>query len=113
MNLTPEVLAALNDKGYARKIKREVEPYMLFDPEYAYQYARYVLRGRFERGEKLVAADAGSAYWYAKDVIGGPWIMGEEAIARTVVADDYLYFLEHYEFEADAKRFRTRMGWGD
>ena len=52
------------------------------DPEWAYNYARYAIRGRWPEGEKLIASDPQWAYSYADEVLKGRFPEGEEAIAR-------------------------------
>jgi hypothetical protein len=52
------------------------------DPEIAYWYALYVLKGPFKLGEPEIAKDAVCTYWYARDVLKGPFKLGEPAIAK-------------------------------
>ena len=49
--------------------------------EYSYLYARYVLKGRFELGEILIAANPEYSYLYARDILKGRFELGEQAIA--------------------------------
>ena len=51
------------------------------DPEYAYWYAFYVIKDRFPEGEKVIASSPFYAYWYARDVINDRWPEGEKVIA--------------------------------
>ena len=51
-------------------------------PEIAYEYARWVLNGRFPGGEPAIAQDAQWAYEYAQDVLKGRFPAGEAAIAQ-------------------------------
>ena len=39
------------------------------DPEYAYMYAKGILKGPFKAGEEVISKYPGSAYMYAKDVL--------------------------------------------
>ena len=48
----------------------------------AYQYARYTIKGRWPEGERIIKKDARLAYYYALDVIKGRWPEGEEAIRK-------------------------------
>jgi hypothetical protein len=70
---------------YAKNVLKghwpEGEPAIATDPYYAYRYARCVLKGRFPEGEKTLAADPWSAYHYAEDVLKGRFQEGEVAIA--------------------------------
>jgi hypothetical protein len=51
-------------------------------PEFAYDYAKDVIKGRFPEGEQAIAKSSKYAYMYAKDVIKGRWPEGEAAIAK-------------------------------
>ena len=51
------------------------------DPKWAYFYAEVVIRGRWPEAEKIIA-NSRWAYRYARDVIGGRWPEGEETIAK-------------------------------
>jgi len=51
-------------------------------PEFAYGYAKGVIRGRFPEGEPAIAKDPKTGYWYARDIIKGRWPEGEPAIAK-------------------------------
>ena len=42
----------------------------------AYEYARYVLRGRFELSEKGIATDAEYSYRYARHALNGRFELG-------------------------------------
>ena len=56
-------------------------------------YAVHTLKERFEEAEDIIATDSGASYNYAKDVIKGRWEMGEEAIADSETwIKDYLNF---------------------
>ena len=84
MNTTDRIL------GEARKVrpptKRE-----LTDPEWAYDYAKDVIGGRWPEGEEVIATDAVWAYLYAKNVISGRFPEGEAAIAtEPQCAKEYL-----------------------
>jgi hypothetical protein len=52
------------------------------DPEWAYEYARDVIRGRWPEAEAVIATDPEWAYEYARDVIRGRWPEAEAAIAK-------------------------------
>ena len=58
-------------------------------PEYAYRYAKYVIKGRFPEGEKAIASNTTYAYHYAKDVINGRFPEGEKAIAKSAFYSYY------------------------
>jgi hypothetical protein len=65
------------------------EPIIAKDPEYAYCYASYVLNGPFKLGEPAIAKDSDYSYWYARDVLKGPFPLGEPAIAKD---GDFAYY---------------------
>ena len=52
------------------------------DPEWAYRYAKDVLKGQFPLGEPTIAEDPQWAYYYAAEVLKGPFPLGEPAIAK-------------------------------
>ena len=53
------------------------------DPQWAYKYARFVIKGRFPEGEATIATDPGRAYEYADYVINGRFPEAEAAIATS------------------------------
>ena len=64
----------------------ELEKFIAKDPEYAYLYACYVIRGRWPEGEKAIATDGKQAFNYAKDVLKGRFKAGEKAIYSNTLA---------------------------
>ncbi len=58
----------------------EVEDIIKTNPESAYYYAKDVIKGRWPEAEDIIKTDSRSAYWYARDVIVGRWIEAEEYI---------------------------------
>ena len=50
-------------------------------PDWAYWYARNVLRGRWPEAEPVIAQSPTWAYWYAHNIIRGKFPEGEPAIA--------------------------------
>jgi hypothetical protein len=59
------------------------------DPNYAYEYARFVLKSPFPLGEPIIAKHPVYAYHYARDVLKGPFPLGEPIIAKHTV---YAYY---------------------
>ncbi|HUW49376.1 MAG TPA: hypothetical protein VMW36_11590, partial [Patescibacteria group bacterium] len=49
--------------------------------EWAYLYARYIIKGRWEEAEPVIASDPYQAYWYAKRIIKGKFKEAEKTIA--------------------------------
>jgi len=60
----------------------EAEPIMTKDPEWAYGYARGILKGRFPEAEPYIAKDPGLAYDYAVNILKYPWPEAESYIAK-------------------------------
>jgi hypothetical protein len=57
---------------------------------YAYNYAACVIKNRWIEGESIIKNSAEYAFHYAKHVIKGRWVEGEEAIkTNSVYAFDY------------------------
>ena len=52
------------------------------DPNYAFAYAKYIIKDAWPPGEAIIAKDADFSYLYAKNVIKGAWPPGEAAIAK-------------------------------
>ena len=52
------------------------------DTVYAYEYARYIIKGRFPEGELLIAKNTAYAYSYAVNIIKKRFPGGEAAIAK-------------------------------
>ena len=75
MNTTSRIL------GEATRNVRPPTKKELTDPDWAYHYARDVIKGRWPEGEPAIATHPGYVYLYAKDVIRGRWPEAEAAIA--------------------------------
>ena len=90
--------------GIYKKNKEELkkrEKYIAKDTDYAFQYAKGVLKGPFPAGEEAIAKDAVSAYSYAKDVLKGPFPAAEAAIAKDAVSA--------YSYRSEERRCRERV----
>ena len=59
------------------------------NPSAAYQYAIYVIKGRWPEAEPIIMKDPESAYKYAKDVIKGRWPEAEPFIKKNGYYTDY------------------------
>jgi hypothetical protein len=70
------------------KINKDLEPYLIKDPYYAYLYARDV-KGRWIEAEPIIINSVW-AYYYARNVIKGRWIEAEQHIINDS-ASVYLY----------------------
>ncbi len=68
----------------------EAREFMASNPEYAFEYANYILKGRFVEGEKVITTDPRYAYYYAIHVLKGRFSEAEKAIA-TNSRYSYLY----------------------
>ena len=62
--------------------------------KYSYLYALYVLRNRFEAGEKAITTDAWYSYKYALYVLRNRFEAGEEKILNSIWKQKYLDFLK-------------------
>jgi hypothetical protein len=69
------------------------EPIIAKDPVYAYYYASEALKGLFPLGEPAIATRAIYALWYAEDILKGPFKLGEPAIAKD---PEYAYQYARY-----------------
>ena len=57
----------------------------------AYEYALYVLKGRFELGEEIIAKNAAYSYYYARNVLKVRFELGENVILSSkFYKDDYI-----------------------
>lgn len=87
MKLTFNILQALNDRKYAKKIRRIIDSLadtLPSTPEGSYQaynYAEYIIKGRWEAGEKAIASHPRVAYNYAVDILD----LGEPVLASDPV----------------------------
>ena len=73
--------------GYARGdiIERrwlEAEPLIMKDPEWAYYYAKYVIRGRWPEAEPYIADSANFAHHYALYILKRRWPEAEPRILK-------------------------------
>ena len=68
------------------------------DARSAYWYANYVLNGRFELGEAIIATHFYYAYLYAKDVLKGSFPLGEPAIAMNIFCYEYTDQILKHDF---------------
>ena len=50
--------------------------------EWAYWYARHVIKGRWPEGESVIMTSLEWAHWYALDVIKGRWPEAESVIMK-------------------------------
>ena len=80
--------------------------------KYSYLYALYVLRNRFEAGEKAIATDAWYSFMYAREVLKERFEAGEKAIA-TDAWYSFMYAREVLKgrFEAGEKAIATDAGY--
>jgi hypothetical protein len=74
------------------KINKDLEPYLIKDPYYAYYYASIVIKDRWPEAEPYVMKDPYCAYHYSLDIIKGRWIEAESIISTSSYYA-YLYAL--------------------
>lgn len=65
-----------------KRLDPEYEEFIKIDPEYAYLYARDIIKGRWFEAEKYIKKNPQYAYLYAKDVIKGRWLEAELYILK-------------------------------
>jgi len=63
------------------KIKDEWEEIIAQNPATSFNYANYVLKGPFSKGEDTLSKHSYYAFLYARDVLKSPFPKGEDAIA--------------------------------
>ena len=68
-------------KNKPEELKKR-EKYIAKSLEYAYRYAKDILKGPFPLGEEAIAKDAKNVYYYAKEVLRGPFPLGEATISK-------------------------------
>ena len=78
--MTPQDIyeKCLNEK---RRIL-ELEEIISKDHRYSFFYARDIIKGTWEEGEKSIINDSLISYYYARQVIKGPWDKGENIISK-------------------------------
>ena len=92
MNTTDRILgeAMTPRQKRTRKVRPPTEK-ELTTPHWAFNYARYDMKGRFPEGEAALATDPKWAHFYARDVLKGRFPEAESVIAtHEWAADQYL-----------------------
>ena len=69
------------DMAKTKAQKQELEHLWATDAQYAYRYARYVIKKPWPPGEAAIATDPEWAFVYAWNLIEKPWPPGEAVIA--------------------------------
>ena len=75
------------------KINKNLEPFIIKNPYYAYLYARDIIKGRWLKAESIFIKDSHYAYFYALELIKGRWIEAEDIIS-TNSQYAYLYAID-------------------
>ena len=60
----------------------EAEEYIKRDPEWAYNYSRYIIKGRWPEAEEIIIKKPEWAYNYVFNIIKGRWLEAEETIKQ-------------------------------
>jgi hypothetical protein len=71
---------------FAKKSKtrnQNLEKLIAKDSKYSYQYAKEIIKGRFEAGEATIAKEAHESFFYALEVLKGRFELGEMAISKS------------------------------
>jgi hypothetical protein len=69
-------------KKYIKGRFPEAEEIIKTNPYYAYRYAKDVIQGRWEEAEDIIKTNPEYACWYAKYVIQGRWPKAEDVIKK-------------------------------
>ena len=108
------------DRGYHDAVtygRREhtYEPYIMKEPEWAFKYARDVLKRRWTEAEPYIIKNPYYASQYAVYVVKKRWPEAEKSMASSNIAwGDYLVFLIHQEYsEADKLNWLIQSGVTD
>jgi hypothetical protein len=51
-------------------------------PKYSYQYAYFIIKGRFLEAEPVIMTSTPFSYYYAGDIIKGRWVEAEPIIMK-------------------------------
>lgn len=86
-----------------KKLVKYLPEYTIKSPSNAYHYALWVLKGRFELGEKLIATDPHYSYYYAGDVVKDRFVLGEPVIATNA----------HYSYRYACDVLKGRFDLGE
>jgi len=66
-----------------KRLNSGYEEFIKINPEYAYFYARDIIKSRWKEAEKYILRDPLYAYLYARDVIRGEWKEAEKVIKQS------------------------------
>jgi hypothetical protein len=58
-------------------------------PNYALDYAKYIIKGKWKTGEIVISMYPYLAYHYAKDVINSRFLLGENVIKNSYYQKNY------------------------
>lgn len=75
------------------ELLKKIEPIIAKSPENSYDYASFVLNGRFELGEPAIAQEGTLSYQYAVSVLKGRFELGEPAIVKDNLRA-FMYIME-------------------
>jgi hypothetical protein len=84
---------------YEKKRMPQLESIIANDPYYSYLYARDVIKGRWEGGEKSIATDSECCYRYAIDALKGPFRQGHPEIFNSEYKQIYIKFLKSINYD--------------
>ena len=75
------------------KRNKDLEKFIIKDPQYAYMYARHIIHDRWLEAEPFFIKDPYYAYYYALNTIKGRWIEAENIISTN---SQYAYLYAYY-----------------
>ena len=77
---------------------KEAEPIIASHPQSAFYYARQVLNDRFIEGEEAIAQDVDNAFFYARDILKSRFKKAEEKIIQNKkILKEYLVILKRFK----------------
>ncbi len=110
--LTPQIAYNLARRLYmvSGECDTRLESVIAQEGEWAYLYAKHILRGPWPEAEISLSKDPSWAYWYARDVLKAPFPEAEPAIAQdSGWTKEYLRKM--LKTEEDRDRFREVQRW--
>ncbi len=95
-----------------RDMSPESREFMATEARYAYEYAMFLLRNRFEEGEDVIATDGCYSCLYAIDVLQARFEKGEQAIFNGHCDSDLeLIYRERFLKKTNPPQFGFLRKW--
>ena len=99
INMSPE--EAYKECYFNNKRISELENIILTSTQYSYYCARYIIEGRWGKGEKIISTDPRWSYFYSLNIIKGPFYLCHHVIfnSKSEYKDDYIRFLKSINYD--------------